>query len=205
MKQVIIHDQAYSYLSWQELGEHLFELAKKILQKEDHDFDRVIALARGGLTYGRSIVDFLNIPELSSIQVEFYSGIKATKGAPVITQSLPISIRNEKILVLDDIVDTGESMKVAVEYLKYHGVKSITTATLLEKPWSIFTVDYSVFSTDAWVIFPNECRESVIELWKKWRKMGDSEAQIVQNFLKIGLPKAEVEFFRPDEYNTGSE
>ena len=194
MTSTIIHDQAYEFYPWELLGEDIFALAQQLL-KSGQQFDRVIALAKGGVTFARSLVDFLQVPNYSSIQIEFYSGIGETNKTPVITQSLPTSIKDERILVFDDIADKGDTLKLATQYFTYHGAQSITTAVLLKKPWSTFIPDFSVKETEAWVIFPNEVRETVELLTQKWQQIGDSPQQIKQQLQQIGFSKAEVDLF----------
>jgi hypoxanthine phosphoribosyltransferase len=194
MKQSLIHDQAYEYYTWEELGRCIFEVAKKIIESGEQ-FDRVVALAKGGLTFSRSLVDYLDINDVSSMQISFYNSVYETNKTPVITQSLPVSVKGERILLFDDLVDKGETMKIATEYLKMHGVTEIKTATLLHKPWSTFKVDYSARETQAWIIFPNEAREHIQLFQDIWGKMGDSPEQIHQQLLKIGFSEEEVALF----------
>lgn len=194
MRALTFHDQAYEFYNWETLGNDIFLLAKKIIES-GRKFDRIIALAKGGLTFSRSLVDYLNVEEVSSIQIQFYTGIGTTYKTPVITQSLPVSIKGENILVFDDIVDKGETMKLAVEYLNYHGAKSIATSTLIEKPWSNFKTDFSARSSQAWVIYPNEIRETISILKEIWEEKGDSPEIIRENLIKLGFLKAEVELF----------
>jgi uncharacterized protein len=194
MKTTTVHDQVYEYHSWEDLGKEIFSIARQIIDS-GKTFDRVIALAKGGLTFSRSLNDFLDIRELSSFQIEFYTGIGQTSKTPVITQSLPVTIRNERILLFDDVVDKGDTMKLATDYLKYHGVADLTTATLIMKPWSTPKPDFFSRETEAWVIFPNESRETIQLLTKMWGEKGDSIAEIANNLVEIGFPKDEVELF----------
>lgn len=192
MKPTTIHEQAYEFYQWNELGEDILDLAAQILKADTPKFDRVIALAKGGLTFARSMVDFLQINDVSSIKIEFYTGIGQTTNTPVITQSLPVSIKGENILIFDDIVDKGDTMRMAKDYIEYHGAKSITTAALIKKPWSSFDVDFAARSSEAWVIFPNEVRETINTLTTMWQKKGDSPDIIEDQLLKIGFSKKEV-------------
>lgn len=192
------HDQAYEYCSWSTLGEDIFTLAQKILAS-GQEYDRIVALAKGGLTFSRSLVDYLNIPNVSSFQIEFYTGIGETAKTPVITQSLPVTVRNERILIFDDIVDTGESLQLATQYMKIHGAADVSTAVLVSKPWTKFKADFHVRETKAWFIFPNETRETIELLRKIWTEKGDSPDKITQQLLKIGFSKAEVALFAPVE------
>jgi len=189
-----IHDQVYEYYSWQDLGDHSFDLAKQILKKEGK-FDRLIALAKSGLTCSRTLRDYLGIPHLSILDVEFYTGINETAKKPVINQSLPISIKNERILLYDDIVDTGETFSLAIQYLNFHGAASITTTSLFTKPWTSIKPNYSSRESKAWIICPHEIREMIGILTKLWLKKGDSPQKIQAQLLKIGLPESEVALF----------
>jgi hypothetical protein len=194
MQAMTFHDQAYEFYSWESLGQDIFELSKQIINSGEK-FDRIIALAKGGLTFSRSLVDYLDVQDVSSIQIQFYTGIGTTNRTPVITQSLPVSIKDEKILIFDDIVDKGETMKLAVEYLQYHGAKSIKTSTLIEKPWSTFKSDFVARSSEAWVIYPNEIRETISILRELWEEKGDSPDIIRKNLVELGFGKDEVELF----------
>lgn len=194
MKQSHIHDQAYEMYNFEELGQDTFSIAEQILTK-NHNFDRIIALAKGGLTYARSLVDFLAVDDVSSIKIEFYTGIGTTQKTPVITQSLPVSIKGERILIFDDIVDKGETMKLATEYLQYHGAADITTSALIQKPWTEFKVDYFARESEAWVIFPNEIRETISTLSSIWKDAGDSQEAIKEQLLEVGFSEKEVALF----------
>lgn len=198
MKTVTIHDQAYEYYPWEVLGDDILKLGYDIIQKK-LEFDRIIALAKGGLTFSRSLTDLLAVNKLSSIQIEFYTDIDERAKTPVITQSLPVTIRNERILIFDDIVDHGDTMDMAVTYLKYHGATSITTSCLIEKPWSSFKSDFTARKTEAWVIFPNETRETIELLTKNWQKLGDNDDKIRDQLLNIGFDKREVALFGPEK------
>lgn len=194
MKTSTIHQQKYEYYSWEELGECIFDVAKKVIESGEK-FDRVVALAKGGLTFARSLVDYLGIEEVSSMQISFYTSIGETAKTPVIVQSLPISVRNERILLFDDLSDKGDTLQLATQYLNYHGVKDIKTATLLTKPWSQFKVDFSARQTQAWVVFPNEAREHIQIFRKMWAEKGDSPEKITQQLLEVGFSEAEVALF----------
>lgn len=195
MKTVTFHEQEYEYYDWQVVGDFIFELAKQII-KSEIKFDRVIALAKGGITFSKALSDLANIPDVSTMQIEFYTGIGETAKTPVITQSLPVSIRSERILIVDDVVDTGETLELAIKYLQYHGAASIHSASLAAKPWAKQQPDFSVRQTEAWVIFPHEIREMIGILEKLWASKGDDGAKITAQLLEIGIPESEVALFR---------
>lgn len=194
MKKVVFGKEKYLAPSWNEMGRLCFGLAQKILKKEQ-DYDRLVALAKGGLTWSRTLVDYLKIQKLSTFQIEFYKGVGETKLRPIIVQSLPVSIEGEKILVFDDVADSGETLKIAKEYLTMCGAKSVSSATLFIKKWVKTKPDFYAAKTDAWIVFPHETREMVELLSSKWGKKGISKEEIRSRLTKIGLPKNQVEYF----------
>lgn len=199
-----IHDISYQYYNWTELGQDIFDLAKKIIENGE-TFDRVIALAKGGLTFSRSLVDYLHIDDVSSLHIEFYSGINSANNTPVITQSIPVSLKNEKVLLFDDLVDSGKTMQTALEYLKHRGVANIKTAAFFYKPQTIIMPDFFVREVNSWIIFPNEVRETVAELKHMWSQKDDSIQKIKEQLVLIGLPENQVDFYlRMDNSNTVS-
>lgn len=194
MKTVTIESQEYITPSWEEMGELSFELAKSILGKKKR-YNRLIGLVKGGLTWSRTLLDYLDIPHLSSFQVKFYQDILKTNNRAIIVQSLPVVVEGENILLFDDVVDSGETVKTAKEYLLMCGAKSVTTASLFTKEWAKIQPDFSSYKTSAWIVFPHEVRETIMLLGKKWKKEKVSIKEIKKRLITIGLPKKQVDYF----------
>jgi hypoxanthine phosphoribosyltransferase len=194
MKTITIHNQAYELYSWKEFGEHVFALSKSILETGDQ-FDRIIALAKGGTAIVRPIADLCGIKELSSIQIEFYTGIEKTAKTPVITQSLPVKIKEENVLIIDDVADSGETLIMATNYIRQHGASDIKTATLVSKPWTKMQADFTHYTTEAWIIFPWEIREHIVLLNAMWKEKGDSQTVIQEQLKEIGFTSEEIDVF----------
>ncbi len=180
--------------NWEETGQLTFKIASQIINS-GFKAERLIALAKGGWTWSRALADYLSISKASSFELKFYTGIDQKSQTPVIVQSLPISVQGEKIILFDDVSDSGETLKVAKKYLKMCGAREIRTATLFYKPWSMIEPDFWGAKTKAWVIFPHEVREAIREIGRRWLKNKVSEKEIINRFLKIGLPKSQVKFF----------
>src|SRR3989344_9149251 len=150
---VLLKENEYdgvSYVSptWEQMGEYAFRLAKEILDSGEK-FDRVVALAKGGWTWARTLMDYLGIDEISSVRFKSYQGVNEAV-EPQLTQPLTDSIHNQKILLFDEVIDTGETVRKASEYLKMMGAKKITIASLCYKPHSCIKPDFHAFQTSAW-------------------------------------------------------
>jgi uncharacterized protein len=189
-----IQESDYLYLTWDEMGQICFNLAKKILST-NANYDRLVALAKGGWTMARAIADYLAIDKVASIQYGFYTDIATKEDSPTLKQSLPISVDGERLLVFDDVADSGGTLKAATTYLKNCGAASLSTATLFFKPQSKFKPNFYTEKTSAWIIFPHEIRESIEQLSEKWSATGMTNKEVKSNLLKIGLPKNQVNYF----------
>ncbi len=165
---------SYSAPSWKEMGDYCFLLARKIIENGEK-FDRLVTMAKGGWTWARTMADYLNIDKVGSIQVQMYRDFTQKKTNPVLLQALPVSVKDEQVLLFDDVSDTGETLSFCRHYLKMSGVKKITLATLFYKPWSLVKPDYYICKTRSWIIFPHEIRESIINIGGSWIKNGISK------------------------------
>lgn len=121
---------------------------------------------RGGWIPARILLDYLNIPTLATLEIKFYKGVGETREKPIIVHPLVVNVLNRKVLIVDDVIDTGKSMSIAVEIAKLGGAYSVKTAALVVKPWSILEPDYYAMKSDKWIVFPWEIRETIEDILK---------------------------------------
>ncbi len=108
----------YLPVSWKTYHTTVQKLAAAIL-KNDKSFDEIVAISRGGLTLGHLLSDCLRIP-ISTITIQSYTDIQ-TAGVATLTAKLQNSIKNKRILLVDDVSDTGKTLKRAIKYLHRAG------------------------------------------------------------------------------------
>lgn len=180
--------------SWDEIYDMLLALADMI-KKDDFLPHVIIGISRGGWPPARIMADLLGNVELANIRVEFYRGVAETKSEPVITQPLSTSVKDKKVLVMDDVADTGRSLKLVREHVLKQNAKEIKIATIYYKPWSIIVPDYYVRVTNRWIIFPWERKETVRSLVERCLKNGLSVNVVKQKLIKSGLDERLVNRF----------
>lgn len=186
-----------SYVSptWEQMGKYTFSLAKDIIDS-GQKFDRVVALAKGGWTWARTLMDYLAIDAISSVRYKTYQGMGLENvSEPQLIQPLTDSIHGESILLFDEVIETGATIEKATQYLKLMGAKKITTASLCYKPHSKIRPDFYSFTTSVWVIFPHEIRETIEMLYPKWRSLKIKDKEIRKRLDEIGIPDEQVKFF----------
>jgi hypoxanthine phosphoribosyltransferase len=173
-------------VTWDEIEDWCRNLSDKIISNPIPD--AIIGLSRGGLVPARMISDKLLIKELYSIKTEHW-GLTATKdGTATLRQGLSSDIRGMNVLIVDDITDTGQSMKVAVDYVKSQSPKSVQTAAMLHITHSEFKPDYFAREISdsqwTWFIFPWNVFEDVMNLTGKILKQGMPLEQIRSELKK---------------------
>jgi len=177
----------YEVPTWNQIYEMLLCQAQKI-KTQNYKPDLIVAIARGGVVPARILSDLLEIPSLSFIQIEFYTNINQTLQEPTLKQTLTTNVTGKKILLIDDISDTGKSLKLAKTHLQHQGAIEIKTVTLYEKPQSLTTPDFYEKQTTDWVVFPWDIKETLLKIIHSplgKRILNQELAKLV----KAGLPK----------------
>jgi hypothetical protein len=127
----------------------------------------IVGISRGGLVPARIISDIIGVNSMGILGISFYKAMGKTDGSPIITQDLTMDLKGKRVLVVDDIADTGRSLLAAKDYIARKGVKEMKVATIHYKPHSILKPDYFIAETTAWVVYPWEIHEVERELKKK--------------------------------------
>jgi len=113
----------------------------------------IVGLARGGSIPARLMCDFLGITDLISLKVEHWIETGKTKDEATIKYPLKADLSEKKILVLDDITDTGKSLVVSTDYLAKMKPLAMKVATLQYMPESTFKPDYFAEEIKVWTWF----------------------------------------------------
>jgi hypoxanthine phosphoribosyltransferase len=178
----------FTKFSWDDIAKMTTDLAQQVLASGE-EFDRLIALANGGLTMVRHCGDLLNIHTISSMQVKYYVGVNETAYEPLLVQPLPISVQGERVLVFEDVVDTGATLGFVNDYLEKAGAASVAIAAQVVKSHTKVQPRWFAAKHDSWVIFPYETRETIDILTKKWAAQGVPENEIAGRLTQLDLIK----------------
>lgn len=174
-------------VSWDEVEQLALELSSMI--RRSYWADLIIGIARGGWVVARLLSDYLEVPNIASVRVEFYKDVGMRQAEPKITQPLTVPVRGLNVLIADDVADSGSSILKVRKHAEERGAKSIKTATLHLKPWSKVKPDYYAKVVSGWVIYPWEVREVTKSLVKGWKREGLDPHAILQKLLSVGLKK----------------
>jgi hypoxanthine phosphoribosyltransferase len=142
-------------LTWNRVARDTKELSR-LVRKSGFAPEMVVAIGRGGLVPARVLCDYLRIKDLTTIKVEHW-GVAATPDEKALIRfPLCADIAKRRVLLVDDITDTGDTLGVSLAYLREFGPEEIRTAVLIHKTAATFEPTYYVRKHRAWrwVIFP---------------------------------------------------
>lgn len=187
MKHTSFDSMKFSLFTWEDMDLLTKKLAQQVLES-GLEFDRIIAVANGGLTMARHFGDQINLRKISLLQTAFYASVGQTNEEPTILQPLAVDVTGERLLVFEDIVDTGATLEfITPLLLDQYGAASVTVAALVSKSWASVQPDFAAEQLDTWIIYPYETNETISALTQKWTKSGLGEDEIEGRLREIGL------------------
>ena len=180
--------------TWEQIYKMLLSLSSKI-ERDSFSPDVIIGVSRGGWAPARVLSDLLENPEIANVKVEFYLGVDERRKEPIITQSVSVKVKFKRVLVVDDVSDTGRSLRLVKDYLLKEGVRNLKTATLYHKPWSVTLPDFYEKTTRNWIIFPWERKEAFRKVVEKFQESGKSIEEAKLTLIKYGFDPVLAERF----------
>jgi hypoxanthine phosphoribosyltransferase len=187
-------DLEFDIPTWEQIYTLLLNLSDQIKRAKFRP-DVIVGVSRGGWPPARILSDLLENPELANVKAEFYLGVAKTKGEPVITQPVSVSVHGKKILIVDDVADTGKSLRLVRSHLKEQSAADVKIATIYYKPWSVVTPDWFERETSHWIIFPWERKETVRNVVKRFKGEGKTVEEAKEILIHHGLDRKLVERF----------
>jgi hypoxanthine phosphoribosyltransferase len=167
-------------ITWPVFEKDCINLAKKV---KKFNIDKIVSISRGGLVASRILSDLLSI-SISHITISSYLDLKKQK-RPYIEETPQKSLNYKTILIVDEVSDTGQTLKKAVKYFKTQKVNRILTATLYIKSKTAFIPNFYIKKIDSWIIFPYELKETA----KSFLKIFKSNEKTVKKLEELGFSK----------------
>lgn len=129
-------DELHVLLSAEEIAARIAELGRQIAADYAGRNLHVIAVLKGSFPF---LADLVRAVEHDDLSVDFlglssYGDATSTSGEVRMTQDLSRPIEGKNVLVVEDIIDTGLTMKYLLQNLKTRGPASVEVCTLLHKP-----------------------------------------------------------------------
>jgi hypothetical protein len=149
-------------ISWSSFYDLARRLARKI-RNSGYQPEVIVAIGRGGYVPGRILSDLLGQMDLTSFKIEHYHHARKQHAARV-RYPLATDVAGRRVLLVDDVADSGETFAVALEHLNSRGSPAeIRSAVLHYKSISPYVPDYYAQKVLKWrwIIYPWAVTEDV--------------------------------------------
>lgn len=137
-KQIILHDKTFElYIPEEQIVCAIKKIAESIRRDVDGKNPLFVGILNGAYMFVSELMS--QLPPTYELTFAAYSSYHGTKSDGIVQELLPIrgDIRNRPIVLLEDIVDTGLTMRYVINRLYNEGAKDVRLATMLLKPDSL--------------------------------------------------------------------
>ncbi|MBS6930028.1 MAG: hypoxanthine phosphoribosyltransferase [Lachnospiraceae bacterium oral taxon 082] len=122
-------------ISEKEIENRILEIADRINKDYEGEELTLICVLKGGVMFMCDLAKRLNLNvRLDFMSVSSYGSQTKSSGVVKIIKDLDDSIDGKNVLVVEDIIDSGNTLSYLMDILKKRGPKSIKLCTLLDKP-----------------------------------------------------------------------
>ncbi|MGI6717828.1 MAG: hypoxanthine phosphoribosyltransferase [Bacteroidales bacterium] len=141
---ITVKDKEFKlYIPHQIIIDKIDEIALQINKNFVNTEPLFLSVLNGSFMFAAELYQRISLQShISFVKVSSYSGMESTKNIKQLI-GFDIPIQDRDIIIIEDIIDTGFTMKYILKQLKQLGAKSISIVTLFFKPDS-FEQDYKI-------------------------------------------------------------
>lgn len=134
-KTLDVNKREKTLFSREKIDIRVKELGKEISESYKDKNLIVVSLLRGSFIFAADLVRELSIPvEIDFITTASYGNDEISSGLVQIVQDLRTNIEGKDILIVDDIMDSGHTLKRVIEHLEEKNPNSVKVCVMLDKP-----------------------------------------------------------------------
>lgn len=144
-------------VDWPMFGELSRALALRVAR--DYDADVVIGIATAGVVPGATVAAILDL-EFASITVSRRYRSESVRETPSVFGEVPPVVRDQRVLIVDEVCDGGDTMRLARAAVVNAGAAEVRTAAAFKT--GSFEPDYHALATESMIVLPWD-REVLID------------------------------------------
>ena len=132
-------------ISEEEVNRRIRELGEQITKDYEGRTVRLVCILRGAVFFMCELAKRIELPvRFDFMSVSSYGSGTSSSGIVRIIKDLEDPVTDEDVIIVEDIIDTGTTMKLVVPQFYYKGAKDVKIASLLRKPSKLRYPDLKV-------------------------------------------------------------
>lgn len=133
---VTIGDKSFvKYISRERIAEVVDQLAKRINEDYKDDTPTLLVTMNGAIVFAAELLQKLTIPcRVSGVKMASYHGGTHSSAKVQSLVGLSDDVTDQRVLIIEDIIDTGNTYEHLTQILKAHHPKDVQIVTLTFKP-----------------------------------------------------------------------
>ncbi len=144
------HKSRVRELSWARFDQLIQELGREI--RKSFQPDAVVGVAHGGVFVGGALAGALRL-DFFPVRISRRSRDRVVRKRPKISGEMPAELKGRRVVIVDDVAATGDTLQLAMALAKKAGALEVRTVCLVRRSGG-FTPDWTALATDDLVVFP---------------------------------------------------
>ncbi|HNX63636.1 MAG TPA: hypoxanthine phosphoribosyltransferase [Oscillospiraceae bacterium] len=137
-------------ISEQEIKDKISEMGALISKEYDGKKLLMVSVLKGAFVFMADLMRAVTIPcEIDFMCVSSYQNSTVSSGTVKITKDLNLDVKDYHVLIVEDILDSGNTLSSVIKLLNHRNPKSLKVVTFLDKPdrrTTSVNVDYTCFT-----------------------------------------------------------
>lgn len=123
------------YLTEEQINKRVAEIGAEITERFKGESVYLVCILRGSVFFASELAKRIDLPTvIDFMTVSSYGAETVSSGVINVKQDLQGSIEGENVIVVEDIIDTGNTLSRLLQLFKSRNPKTLTLCTLLDKP-----------------------------------------------------------------------
>lgn len=123
------------FLTEEQINKRIAEIGAEITEKFKGESVYLVCILRGSVFFATELAKRIDLPvELDFMTVSSYGADTISSGVINVKKDLEGNIEGKNVIVMEDIIDTGNTLSRLIKLFESRNPKTITLCTLLDKP-----------------------------------------------------------------------
>ena len=123
------------FLTEEQINKRIAEIGAEITEKFKGESVYLVCILRGSVFFATELAKRIDLPvELDFMTVSSYGADTISSGVINVKKDLDGSIEGKNVIVMEDIIDTGNTLSRLIKLFESRNPKTLTLCTLLDKP-----------------------------------------------------------------------